>query len=292
MNKTTQAVYTTTNTGSVWKYVNAVQAPVADALATDPTDPQDIVMLSFSAPAPGTYTIQRSTDGGRTWTQQVTSLPSAATVSQIGWADSTFLASFQLDRQPIGDSALVAFPAAGSSQHLDVDGKINGNSFPHIQLISSHNHTLQIWGVDDAQPQRTIGLATANMGQTWQTLSATAGGNAIKPIATTANGAALVAMTTNQAQVALSRDGGLTWQLQKSLGAGTFQGDRESFVTGAGQLLLHVSTGANPGMYGLRNGAWIKITARDVVAVSTDANGNPVRLWSYDTNGLVTWMNY
>src|SRR6185437_12379202 len=143
------------------------QAPVADALAADPTDPQDIVMLSFSAPAPGTYTIQRSTDGGRTWNQQATSLPSAATVSQIGWADSTFLASFQLDRQPIGDSALVTFPVAGSSQHLDVDGKINGDSIPHIQLISSHNHTLQIWGVDDAQPQRTIGLATANMGQTW-----------------------------------------------------------------------------------------------------------------------------
>jgi hypothetical protein len=291
VNKTTQDIYATTDTGGTWSHISTVTAPVADALTTDPTDPQDLVMLSYSVPMPGNYTVERSTDGGHTWNQQATTLPSNATVSQTGWADSNFLVAFQLDRQPLGDSALVAFPATGASQHLDVDGKIDGISIPHIQLITSFRQRLQIWGSDDTQTPNTIGLVTANMGKTWQSLSATAAGKAIKPMATTADGVALLALTVDQSQVALSRDGGLTWQMQKSLSNDKFQADHEAFVTGAGQLLLHVSTGANPGMYGMRNGAWVRLTTHDVVAVSTDSSGAIVRLWSYDANGIVTWMD-
>ncbi|HEX9067203.1 MAG TPA: hypothetical protein VF807_00430 [Ktedonobacterales bacterium] len=292
VDKATRALYATTDGGTTWSHVTDTQAPVAEVLVVDPTNAQDLVMLSTQSPAPGAYTLQRSTDGGHTWQPQATTLPSSATVSQWGWADDTFLVSFQLDRVPTGDSALVAFPASGASLHLDVDGKINGVSIPFVQLLTSFHHRLQVWGTDDAQTPHVIGLATANLGKTWQTLSVTAGGKAIAPVATTADGASLVALTTDQTQAALSHDGGLTWQLQKSLGSGAFHADRQAFVTGAGQPLLHVASGTAPGMYGLRNGDWARVTARDVIAVSTDANGNLHRLWSYDTSGLVTWMSY
>lgn len=292
VNKQTQAMYHTTDSGTTWQLVSTVQAPVADIVSSDPSDSQDIVFLSLNAPAPGTYVIHRSYDGGRTWQTQSTSLPSSATISKTGWYDSTFLVGFQLDRQPSGDSALVAFPAKNASYHLDVDGKINGIAIPHIQLITGHNSTLQIWGVDDAQTPRTIGLGTANMGNSWSVLATSVAGTSLMPVTVTDDGNTFLAVTADQAHVAVSKDGGSTWSLQQGLGNGKYQTDHAAFVTQSGQVLLKVSNNANPGTYGFRNGAWVNVTARDVVAITSDASGNLFRLWSYDANGEVTWTNY
>lgn len=290
--KTTEAIYTTTDNGSNWTYVSSVHAPVADALAINPTNPQDLVLLSSTAPAPGAYALQRSADGGHTWQAQTTSVPSSATISAIGWSDSTFVANLQLDRQPIGDNALVAFPVSGASVHLDVNGKLNGRSVPHVQLVSGYSGKLYIWGVDEAQAPQSIGLVTADLGKTWATLSPTAGGVAIRPVAASADGAAALAISADQSQAALSNDGGRSWSLQPPPRSGGAHIDRQAFVTSTGQFVLHVSGGGPDGTYTRRNGAWAKVTDRDIIAISTEGHGHLVRLWSYDANGLVTWLNY
>jgi hypothetical protein len=195
-------------------------------------------------------------------------------------------------RQPAGDNALVAFPASGANVHLDVDGKLNGGALPRVQLITGHNHQLYIWGSDDTQTPHSIGLATQDLGKTWETLSPAAAGVAVSPVAASPDGAAVLALTADQSQAALSRDGGRTWSLQQGPGVGASRLGRASFVTGTGQLLLRVGGGAPAGMYTQRNGTWVKVTTRDVIATSRDANGNLARLWSYDADRLVTWTTY
>lgn len=105
VNKQTQALYTTTDSGTSWQQSGTIQGPVGDILSTDPLDPQDVVMLSVYAPTAGAYTFQRSLDGGHTWSTQSTDLPTTGTVSQTGWSDATFLVGFQLDAQLHGASA-------------------------------------------------------------------------------------------------------------------------------------------------------------------------------------------
>jgi hypothetical protein len=102
----------------------------------------------------------------------------------------------------------------------------------------------------------------------------------------------MLAITADQSQAALSTDGGQTWSLQPPPRAGGAHVDRAAFVTGAGQFVLHVSGGGPDGTYTRRNGAWANVTERDVIAISGDGHGHLARLWSYDTGGLVTWMNY
>lgn len=65
VNKQTQNIYTTTDSGATWRQAGTVQAPVGDILSTDPLDPQDVAILTVYAPTPGQYTFQRSFDGGR-----------------------------------------------------------------------------------------------------------------------------------------------------------------------------------------------------------------------------------
>ena len=159
--KQTQALYTTTDQGINWHQAGTVQGPVADILSTDPLDPQDVVMLSVYAPTPGTYTFQRSLDGGGTWSSQTTNLPTTGEISQTGWADSTFLVGFQLDGQLQGSSALVVFPKGQASVHLDVTGKIAGKAIPHLRLLTGRHNRIQVWGEDDSAAQNSIGVATS-----------------------------------------------------------------------------------------------------------------------------------
>ena len=291
INKQTQAVYSTTDHGTSWSQAGTLQAPTGDFLATDPHDPRDVVVLSAYAPMVGTYTFERSFDGGRTWSAQTTTLPTTGMVSKIGWSDSTFLVGFQLDNQLQGSSAVVAFPRGGVSAHLDANGKINGVSVAHLRLLTGRQGKMIVWGDDGSSAQNAMGAATSDLGQHWSALpSVTPGakpGATLIPDAATDDDAAVVATSTDNAKVAISNDGGATWAaLPAFTGA---PAPIQGVFIAAGNHAVVIARG--DGSWAVRNGAWSKVTSKQIAFLSASGPQHSARLWSFDAQGHVIWLD-
>lgn len=287
VNKQTQALYATTDSGMSWHQSGTVQGPVGDFVSVDPRDPQDVVMLSVYAPTPGAYTFQRSLDGGQTWSTQSADLSTTGMVSQTGWSDSTFLVGFQLDGQLQGSSALVAFPKGQASFHLDVNGKIDGAAIAHLHLLTGHGNRIQVWGDDGSQAQNIIGVATADAGKHWASLPSPVPGSRFMPTAATDDGGTLVAVSADNTRIAISGDGGNTWVVEPSF-ASAQQQNRAVFVTAKSKRVVVTRGG---GSYALQSGMWSRVTSKQVVNVSDSGTQSAARLWSYDAQGHVIWLD-
>jgi hypothetical protein len=282
VNKQTQTLYATSDGGTTWYQAGTVHGPVGDVLSTDPLDPQDVVMLSGEAPTPGAYMFQRSLNGGRTWLSQTTNLPTTGTVSQTGWSGSTFLIGFQLDPPLQGSSAVVAFPRGRASFHLDVNGKIHGVAIPHLSLLTGRGTTIEVWGDDDSAAHTIIGVATTDSGKTWATRPATTLGSTMEPSAGTSDGNTLVAWSADHKQIALSTDGGHSWTALPPM-----TGARQVLVTAKNKAVFILGS---DGTYAVRNGTWSRITSKQIAYVS-DGFATPARLWSYDAQDHVIWLD-
>lgn len=287
--KQTQALYTTTDQGINWHQVGTVQGPVADILSTDPLNPQDVVMLSVYAPTPGTYTFQRSLDGGSTWSAQTTNLPTTGEISQTGWSDSTFLVGFQLDGQLHGSSALVAFPKGQASVHLDVAGKIDGGAIPHLRLLTGRHNLIQVWGDDGSAAQNSIGVATSDLGKSWKVLPGTILGKHLTPTTSTDDGSTFVAASADNKTIAVSSDGGNAWAQQPAFGSSDARPlSQNVFVTAKNKTVV---ISRSDGTYILHAGAWNRVTSQQVVGVSESSSQKSARLWSYDAQGHIVWFD-
>lgn len=287
VDKQNQALYVTADGGANWHQSGTVQSPVADIVSTDPRDAQDVVMVSVYAPVPGTYTFQRSLDGGHTWAPQSTDLPTTGTVTQVGWSDSNFLVGFELDGQLHGSSALVAFPKGQPSTHLDVNGKIDGKAIAHLRLLTGHGNKIKVWGDDGSAAHNITGIATKDFGQNWTSLPSSVPGTHAVPAAASDDGSTLLAASTDGQQIAVSSDGGDTWVPQPAF-TGAHQANQAVFVTAKSK---HVAFTGNDGTYILHNGAWSKVTSKQAVNLSDGGSQHSARLWAYDDHGLVMWLN-
>jgi hypothetical protein len=183
VNKQSQTVYITADRGANWSQAGSFNGPVGDYISTDPLDAQDVVVLFSYAPKPGEYIVQRSLDGGKTWSTQSTTLTTTGQISQIGWSDSTFLLGMQLDGQLQGSSAVVAFPKGQPGVHLDVNGTLNGQAIKHLRLLTGNKNKIVVWGDDGSASQNVTGLATRDAGKTWAALPNTTPGAKLKPTA-------------------------------------------------------------------------------------------------------------
>jgi hypothetical protein len=260
---------------------------VGDFISTDPLDAQDVVVLSAYAPAPGEYTFQRSLDGGKTWSTQTTSLTTTGQVSQIGWSDSTFLLGMQLDGLLQGSSALVAFPKGQPGVHLDVNGKLNGQAINHLRLLTGHNKKIVAWSDDGSAAQHVTGLATTDMGQSWAGLPNTTPGANLGPTASSDDGNALVATSADNQRIALSTDGGASWTAQPSF-AGAQNANAAVYVTAKSKKAV---VALDNGTYVVKNGKWTRITSKSAANLSDNGSANGARLWAYDAQGHVIWLD-
>jgi hypothetical protein len=287
VNKQSQAMYTTTDRGVTWRQAGTINGPVGDFLSTDPFDTQDVVVLSAYAPTPGAYSFQRSLDGGKTWSEQTTTLTTTGQVSQIGWSDSTFLVGFQLDGQLLGSSAVVAFPKGGSGVHLDVNGKINGKAIAHLRLLTGRQKKIVAWGDDASASQNITGLATTDLGKTWTTLPTPISGAPLAPTAGSDDGSAMVASSADNKQIAVSTDGGATWTAQPSFPDASDL-NQAVFITAKSKKFV-VAQG--DGTYTVHNGKWTKIASKPAAYLSDNGSPQAARLWAYDTQGRVVWLD-
>jgi hypothetical protein len=286
VDKQTQAIFTTSDSGTTWHQAGTVHGPVGDYVSTDPRDARDIVVLSAYAPVAGRYTFQRSLDGGQTWSSQITDLPTTGMISQIGWADSTFLVGFQLDGQLRGSSAVVAFPKGQSSVHLDQNGLLNGTAIPYLHLLTGHGQRIVIWGDDGAATPKIIGAATTDLGRHWTPLPGTILGARLMPMAASDDGTTLVAVSADAKQIAISHNGGGAWAAQPTFA--TAQRPQGIFVAAKSKAVI-IARG--DGTYTERGGKWSQITSQQAANASDSGSQHAARLWSYDAQGRVIWLD-
>ncbi|HEY7021414.1 MAG TPA: sialidase family protein [Ktedonobacterales bacterium] len=287
VNKQSQAVYTTPDRGATWQQAGTFAGPVGDFISTDPLDAQDVVVLSAYAPKPGEYTFQRSFDGGKTWSTQSTNLTTTGQVSQIGWSDSTFLLGMQLDGQLLGSSAVIAFPRGGPSVHLDVNGKLNGKAIKHLRLLTGNHKKIVAWGDDGSAAQNLTGLATNDLGKTWAAQPNSTPGGKLKPTASSDDGNALVATSVDNQQIAVSTDGGTTWAAQPSLSSAQ-NANAAVYVTAKSKKAV---VALDSGTYAVKNGKWTRITSKSAANLSDNGSPNGARLWAYEAQGQVVWLD-
>ena len=287
VNKQSQTIYTTTDRGASWSQAGTFNGPVGDFLSTDPLDTQDVVVLSAYAPTPGEYTFQRSLDGGKTWATQSTTLTTTGQVSQIGWSGSTFLLGMQLDAQLQGSSAVIAFPKGQPSAHLDVNGKLNGQAIKHLRLLTGHNKKIVAWGDDGSAAQHVTGLATTDLGKTWAAQPNATPGGKLGPTASSDDGNATVATSADNQQIALSTDGGATWTAQPSL-SNAQNANAAVYVTAKSKKAI---VALDNGTYAVKNGKWTRITSKSAANLSDNGSANGARLWAYDAQGQVIWLD-
>jgi BNR/Asp-box repeat protein len=287
VNKQSQTIYTTTDRGASWSQAGAFTGPVGDFISTDPLDAQDVVVLSAYAPKPGEYSFQRSFDGGKTWSTQSTTLTTTGQVSQIGWSDSTFLLGMQLDGQLLGSSAVIAFPKDQSSFHLDVNGKLNGQAIKHLRLLTGKKNKIVVWGDDGSAAQNVTGLATMDRGKSWAAQPNATPGGKLGPTASSDDGNAIVATSADNQQIAVSTDGGATWTAQPSF-TGAQNANAAVYVTAKSKKAV---VALDYGTYAVKNGKWTRITSKPAANLSDNGSANGARLWAYDAQGQVIWLD-
>jgi len=287
LNKQSQAVYTTSDRGASWRQAGTFTGPVGDYISTDPLDAQDVVVLSAYAPKPGEYTFQRSLDGGKTWATQSTTLTTTGQISQIGWSDSTFLLGFQLDGQLLGSSAVMAFPKGQPGVHLDVNGKLNGQTIKHLRLLMGNKNKIVVWGDDGSATQNVTGLATMDSGKSWAAQPNSTPGAALAPTASSDDGNAIVAASADTQQIAISTDGGASWTAQPSF-AGARNTNAAVYVTAKSKKAV---VALDNGTYAVKNGKWTRITSKSAANLSDNGSANGARLWAVDAHGQVIWFD-
>ena len=280
--KQTQDIYKTADAGTTC----SVLASASDIFSVNPLDSNDAVLATVYVPIPGTYTIQRTYDGGRNWTPQTIAMTTAATATVNGWVDDTFLLTFQVQGQSVSNSTVVAFAAKKEAVHIDNNGSINGVKLQQIYVVAGRKNRIQIWGTTDATKNTVVGLVTFDFGKNWKELPTTVSNVALQPIAATDDGTTLVSITLDKKQLALSTDEGTSWVTQPAHSSEGIWMEKGIFVTADSQIFAAYSDG----FYQLKQGAWSKVSKRDIVAASTNSTTHETRIWTYDENEQVVWQ--
>jgi hypothetical protein len=97
----------------------------------------------------------------------------------------------------------------------------------------------------------------------------------------------VVGASTDSAKVAISNDGGATWAALPAF-TGAPAAIQGVFIT-TGSRAVVVARG--DGSWAVRNGAWAKITSKQIAFLSESGPRQSARLWSYDAQGHVIWLD-
>lgn len=184
-------------------------------IAVDPTDPNDVALACTPAASSG-FTILRSLDGGKVWTQQAINV-TVNCYGNMGFAGSTLLMAFSLCDSMSSQTELFASANKGPFKRLDTDGKVSGVTLgAEILLITGHGSTvyLQMGHIqyNPAQLADTV-IVSQDAGATWKTVAFSDHGASVHLLAVDPLDHNWVgAYGSSPMQLALSSDGGQTWR--------------------------------------------------------------------------------
>jgi hypothetical protein len=171
--------------------------------------------------------------------------------------------------------------------HLDVNGKLNGQAIKHLRLLTGNKNKIVVWGDDGAAAPTITGLATTDLGKTWAAQPNATPGGKLGPTASSDDGSALVATSADNQQIALSTDGGASWMAQPSF-ADARNANAAVFVTAKSKKAI---VALDSGTYSVKNGKWTRITSKAAANLSDNGSPQGARLWAYDTQGQVIWLD-
>ncbi|MBA3825231.1 MAG: hypothetical protein H0X24_15200 [Ktedonobacterales bacterium] len=295
LDKSSIAVYRTTDEGVHWGQVATLTTPLLDVLALNPANPQDLALLPSALPAAGTYTLQRSRDGGKTWVAASVTLADAASVAAIGWAKDALLVAFSRDDATDGGSHLVAFAAQGGATVLDNAGRLGTIRIDQIRYLHGDGTTITVVGVTQgstADATAVAGARTSTNGATWVPYAFTQGNESLLPLGATRDGQTVLSIGSRRHTVYLSRNAGQSWHAEHVRNASAFDlTAARPLIAADGAYFLKLTSDLEPGQYSLQSGIRGRYTGtKDLSALSYDGAGHLHRLWATDGDALM-WQD-
>ena len=126
-----------------------------------------------------------------------------------------------------------------------------------------------------------------DLGKSWASQPNATPGGKLGPTASSDDGNAIVATSVDNQQIALSTDGGATWTAQPSL-SNARNANAAVYVTAKSKKAI---VALDSGTYAVKNGKWTRITSKSAANLSDNGSANGARLWAYDAQGQVIWLD-
>jgi photosystem II stability/assembly factor-like uncharacterized protein len=203
--------------GATWQTLSHPTSTVTNScqIAVDPSDATDVA-LACTPPASSGFTILRSFDGAKTWTQPSLGVVTVNCYQTMGWADSTLLMAFALCDSGSSQTQLIASAGKGQFKRLDTDGQVSGITLGLIRLIAGHGSTYDIqMGLIEYDPSPQLAdtlIVSQDAGAIWRTATLADSGSGVHLFAVDPFDHNWVGVYQNAPkQLALSSDGGQTW---------------------------------------------------------------------------------
>lgn len=283
--------------GTTWRALsNPTSGQNSCFISVDPADATDVALACTPAASSG-FTVLRSFDGGKTWTQPPLGVK-ANCYQGMGWADSTLLMTFGLCDAGSSQTQLIASMNKGPFKRLDSDGKVSGITLgDQIRLITGKGSTYYVQmgyiGYNPTQLADTL-IVSQDAGATWKTVTLADNGSRVHLYAVDPTGSAWVGVYENPSnQLGISTNAGQSWHKLPAPWVNEL-GPSAMFVTPDGSVFVtderaHFEQIQEP-IYAATPGAtqWstaVTISAAEYpnlfpIAAGWNSKGHPTRLWA------------
>lgn len=263
---------------------------VACRVSVAPTDPADVVLITYPTTPSITSRVYRTFDGGQTWKELA--LPRPAIIPDVAWTNRATLLLVALDLQPEGPATAPNFSLLASYDNGPLAvipaKQMLGHAAQFEQIgIESSGTTLYatLQGKDCSSYCVTL-VRSSDDGRDWTRLPPTYHGDPIVLSAAQPNTSALIgwAFQSDTSVILLrSDDGGTTWHELPTLPISPSGGLASLYALPDGSVYAWCYAPVNT-IYSLRSGAsrWQAVATVPegaALAMQYDVRGHAIALW-------------